>query len=104
MLVNALSSVSAIQSRNRAEQFLEGLSGAELRYIAEFMGASLLDPDLKAGGNRGAAASRIERYQNASRSRAGSQDSNHMIVLLEYISLTGFRPGSQTYTAHVGAA
>ena len=69
------------------------------------MGASLLDPQLKAGESRGARATQIERYQNASTAECQSREtSNHMIVLLEYLSLTGFRPGSQSYSARVGVA
>ena len=104
-LVEALCSVSAIQSQSRAQPFLEGLSGDELRYIAEFVGASLLDPDLKAGHSRNTAAARIERFQKASPSHADSrQTANRMIVLLEYLSLTGFRSGSQTRAARIGVA
>ncbi len=68
------------------------------------MGAALLDPNLQTGETRGARATQIERFQQASLVQRNRQTSNHMIVLLEYLSLTGFRPGSQPFSARVGAA
>ena len=91
-LVQALSSVSEGGRRIAAERFLEGLSSDELRYIADFVGASCLEPDLKPGQTRALIAECIERYQ----SMAGSRDGccHKMILLLEFLSLNTVRSGS----------
>lgn len=78
--------------RNAAQQFLEGLSSDELRYIADFVGASCLDPDLKAGQTRDVIARCIERYQQMSRPSSGC--CHKMILLLEFLSINTVRSGS----------
>jgi hypothetical protein len=91
-LVQALSAIAEGTRRNAARKFLEGLSSDELRYIAEFFGASCLDPDLKPGQTRDLAARCIERFQ---RMHGSSVCANHkMILLLEFLSLNTVRPGS----------
>jgi hypothetical protein len=75
-----------------AQRFLEGLSSDELQYIAEFVGASCLDPDLKPGGTRDLAARCIERFQQMS--TPCSCSSHKMILLLEFLSINTKRTGS----------
>jgi hypothetical protein len=91
-LVRALSSVSEVSRRVAAQSFLEGLSSDELRYIADFVGASCLDPDLKPGQTRALIASCIERYQQMSRPSSGC--CHKMILLLEFLSINTLRTGS----------
>ena len=45
-LVKALSAVALTDSRRKARRFLQGLSTNELRYIASYMGACLLESAL----------------------------------------------------------
>jgi hypothetical protein len=91
-LVQALSAIAEDTRRNAARRFLEGLSSDELRYIAEFFGASCLDPDLKPGQSRYLAARCIERFQST---HGASACANHkMILLLEFLSLNTVRAGS----------
>jgi hypothetical protein len=91
-LVQALSSVAESTRRVAAQRFLEGLSSDELRYIADFVGASCLDPDLKPGETRALIADCIERYQQMSGARRGC--CHKMILLLEFLSLNNVRAGS----------
>ncbi len=91
-LVQALSCITERTRRGAAQRFLEGLSSDELKYIAEFVGASCLDPDLKPGQTRDLAARCIERFQQMS--GASPCASHKMILLLEFLSLNTVRPGS----------
>ena len=88
---------------DRARRFLEGLSDDELRYIADFHGASLLDPNLRPAENREATALRIERFQRLNPGR-GPQTSHKMILLLEFLSLTRVAPGRAARAARAGCA
>ena len=56
------------------------------------MGASCLDPDLKAGQSRDVIAQCIERYQRMSRPSSGC--CHKMILLLEFLSINTVRTGS----------
>lgn len=91
-LVQALSGIAERSRQGAAQRFLEGLSSDELRYIADFFGASCLDPDLKPGQTRDLAARCIERFQRMSGSSPCA--SHKMILLLEFLSLNTVRPGS----------
>ena len=91
-LVQALSGIAIGSRRGAAQRFLEGLSSDELQYIAEFFGASCLDPDLKPGETRALAARCVERFQQMSGGCSGS--SHKMILLLEFLSLNTVRAGS----------
>jgi len=68
---------------------VEGLSADELQFIAEFLGACVLDPAGQSCPSRAQWAERIARYQQASAGR-GSPDREHkMILLLEYLCRRG---------------
>lgn len=102
-LVEALTSV--MKNAFQAQQFLEGLSRDELRYIADYFGASVLDPDLGPAPTRAAAARRVERFQrmSAGDSRGRTVHESHkMILLLEFVSLSQSKP--QAFAARAGAA
>lgn len=92
-LVNALADMSRGLRKPKARSFLEGLSRDELRYIADFFGASILDPDLNTGSTRNTAALSVERFQNLQGEPAEGQCCHKMILLLEFLSLTQL-PGS----------
>jgi hypothetical protein len=87
----------------RVRRFLEGLSADELRYIADFQGASLLDPELRPAENRQVTAARIEKFQKLN-CRRGPQTSQKMILLLEFLSLTRIQPRRAALAARAGAA
>ena len=77
--------------RRNARRFLEGLSTEELRYIASYFGACLLESALhSAGVSRRQIAWEVLQYEcsrTGTCTRACSDDLEHkMILLLEYLS------------------
>ena len=88
-LVAALVSCADSPHKSQARRFVEGLSADELEFIAEFLGACVLDPSGQSCPSRAQWADRIARYQHASAGR-GSPDREHkMILLLEYLCRKG---------------
>jgi len=90
-LVKALSTVALTERRSRARRFLQGLSTEELRYIASYLGACLLESELHARpSSRDQIAWEILHYECCCRGHsalAGGGDAEHnMILLLEYLS------------------
>ncbi|MBI1357513.1 MAG: hypothetical protein GC160_24495 [Acidobacteria bacterium] len=97
-LVNALADLSQGFQKTQAKDFLEGLSRDELSYIADFFGASVLDPDLKPGETRAAAALCVERFQRGYSDASASCACMHkMILLLEFLSLSQLPGAFATY-------
>lgn len=91
-LVKVLSSMSSAGRRGAAVRFLEGLSSDELRYIASYFGARLMDPDLAPGPDRDSAARRVSDYQLRAKPVASTGDVSHkMILLLEYLNVAELR-------------
>ena len=93
-LVAALVSCADRPLKPKARRFLMGLSCDELQFIAEFLGACILESGEKARYSRSELAERIAQFQ---RERLGcppgcSEDQDHkMIVLLEYLCRSGSR-------------
>lgn len=92
-LVAALVSCSDVSSRSPARRFLRGLSRDELEYIAEFLGACILESSGRRRSTRAEMAERIAEFQHG---RLGcgacSPDQEHkMILLLEFLCLGGLR-------------
>jgi hypothetical protein len=106
-LVAALVSCADSPHKSQARRFVEGLSADELQFIAEFLGACVLDPASQSCPSRAQWAERIARYQQASAGR-GSPDREHkMILLLEYLCRRG-EAGSRisavnSYTGHASS-
>ena len=71
-----------------ARRFLLGLSTEELRYIAPYFGACLLESEFQTRpASRREIAGEILQYESCCASRAMSGDTQHkMILLLEYLS------------------
>lgn len=112
-LINALCSLTAISRKRTTRDFLEGLSRDELGYIANYLGARVLDPRLAPAKNRAVAAERIQRFQRASTSLGceapwdsiPALDSSHkMIILLEYLTLSELRTSPKAFATARGAA
>ncbi len=117
-LVDAIASFSNLPHRDSAREFLEGLSTDELEYIAAYLGACTLDPELHgSSGSRDRLAAQIERYERGHRSSyrpksyhgsgpctATLTDVSHkMILLLEFLSITTLsRPAA--WPVHIGSA
>jgi hypothetical protein len=90
-LVAALASCADYPRRVEAREFLTGLSSDELQFIAEFLGACVLD-SIQCGCTRHQLAELIGEFQRA-RKAAASRDQDHKtIVLLEYLSRAGASP------------
>lgn len=93
-LVNALCACASDRQKRKARRFLEGLSEDELRYIADFLGARILESAAGCAGDDprpGQNVAAFERAWNASAAphrpsaRLGYQE-HKMILLREYLS------------------
>ena len=93
-LLAALSSCAEEPHQGTARDFLVGLSHDELQFIAEFLGASILEAEEKRRCSRAQLAWQIAEYQ---RTRTGcaakpSRDQDHkMILLLEFLCRSGLQ-------------
>ena len=89
-LVTALTACTENPFRAKARRFLIGLSADELQFIAEFLGALILEPADPCGCSRAELAQRIADFQRA-RPRHSSLDDHKMILLLEYLCRSGLQ-------------
>ena len=103
-LVAALAACADHSLRPELHRFLRGLSRDELQFIADFLGACILESAGKARCSRSQLAMRIAEYQAARRecSRCRSEDQEHkMILLLEYLCRGGVpQPSLPVRTGH----
>ncbi|MGO9228247.1 MAG: hypothetical protein ACLQKA_03410 [Bryobacteraceae bacterium] len=86
-LVSALAASADPSRRISARQFLAGLSTDEMRFIAEFLGASVLEAGPPCGCSRAELGERIAEFQigSAHASHPGPDLEHKMIVLLEFL-------------------
>lgn len=86
-LVTALASCADDVSRARTRSFLRGLSSDELQFIAEFLGACILESARRSRYTRAQLAQRIADFQHLRLSGSPiSPDQEHkMILLLEFL-------------------
>lgn len=90
-LVAALASCADGALRPRTRRFLAGLSCDELQFLADFLGASILEYDCRYSQRRSQLSLRIGEFQKVRRGRyAASRDQDHKIILLrEFLSVSG---------------
>ena len=91
-LVTALVSCTDNPLQPRARQFLAGLSCDELQFIAEFVGAYILEPARQAFCSRAQLAECIAYFQQSRgwNCPLASEDRDHkMILLLEFLCRSG---------------
>lgn len=91
-LVAALVSCADRPLKPKARRFLVGLSFDELQFIAEFLGACILESTGKGRCSRAELAERIAQFQRGRlRCAPGcSEDQDHkMILVLEYLCRSG---------------
>ena len=92
-LVSALAACADPRRRFGARRFLAGLSTDEMRFIAEFMGASVIEAGPADGCSRAELGERIDQFRvsRAGARCAGSDLEHKMIVLLEFLSRSHIR-------------
>ena len=91
-LVAALVSCADRSLKPKARRFLVGLSFDELQFIAEFLGACILESTEEGRCSRSELAERILQFQPGRRrcSPGCSEDQDHkMILVLEYLCRSG---------------
>jgi hypothetical protein len=90
-LVAALVACADVPLRSRARRFLVGLSSDELQFIAEFLGACILECGSLVGNSREQLACRIAEFQQsrAASARCASDEEHKMILLLEFLTRKG---------------
>ena len=91
VLVAALASCTDGPFKLRARRFLDGLSRDELQFIAEYLGASILD-STEPCASRPELAKRIAEFQRCrcGEPRPSSPDQDHKtILLLEFLCRSG---------------
>jgi hypothetical protein len=108
-LVCALVACLENSQRRPTRRFLQGLATDELQYIAEFLGACILESGGQCRGSRTQLAEAIKQFERNRRGVADNadcrsldplQDQEHkMILLLEYLC----RSGMTQHTLSVGA-
>jgi hypothetical protein len=108
-LVCALVACLESSQRRSTRRFLQGLATDELQYIAEFLGACILESGGQCRGSRTQLAEAIKQFERNrhgaiadanSRGLDSLQDQEHkMILLLEYLC----RSGMTHHTMSVGA-
>jgi len=97
-LISAIAACAAKRFRKTARNFLQGLSTDELQYIAEYLGACVLESVEGAALSRAELAAGIAQFARVRQgNRPRGKDYEHkMILLLEYLcrcQLTHCSPG-----------
>lgn len=86
-LISAIAVCAEQRLQRKARKFLQGLSTDELQYIAEFLGACVLETLGHSALSRRELAEGIAQFEQVRPARAGcAGDREHkMILLLEYL-------------------
>ncbi len=92
-LVSALAACANPSRRFGARRFLAGLSNDEMRFIAEFLGASVLEAGPQSDYSRAELDERIAEFQisRVHARRSGPDLEHKMIVLLEFLHRSHIR-------------
>ena len=87
-LISAIAECAERRFQKKARRFLQGLSRDELQYIAEFLGACVLEsmrPSPLTRRDLAGCIAQFEQIRRAAPDCAGDQE-HKMILLLEYLS------------------
>lgn len=86
-LISAITACAERRFQKKARKFLHGLSTDELQYIAEFLGACMLESLDGSALSRRELADGIAQFEQFRRAPAGclSDQEHKMILLLEYL-------------------
>jgi hypothetical protein len=91
-LVAALLSYAERQRQSGVGRFLLGLSCDELQFLAEFLGASILESSKTLAYSRAELAQRIAEFQTGRSREVPTPDQDHkMILLLEFLCRSGMQ-------------
>ena len=101
-LISAIAAYSEERSRTAARRFLQGLSRDELQYIAEFLGACVLESGEPVECTHDELADGILHFEHLRRARAADfADRRHkMTLLLEYLRRCSLNHYSLSVRAH----
>jgi hypothetical protein len=91
-LISAITACDEQRFQKKARKFLQGLSTDELQYIAEFLGARVLESLGRSALSRRELADGIAQFEQVRRVPAGclSDQEHKMILLLEYLCRSQF--------------
>ena len=104
-LISAISSYSKRPLQSKARRFLRGLSSDELEYIAEFLGACVLEAAAHRAATRGELAENITDFGrthgpcSAAPSQSLTDQDHKMILLLEYLCACGLAHATLAHPA-----
>jgi len=89
-LISAIAACAEHRSQRKARKFLQGLSTDELQYIAEFLGAYVLESG-QPGFSRRELADHIARFEQVrcAPPKCRADQDHKMILLLEYMCSSG---------------
>lgn len=87
VLISAITACAEQRLQAKARRFLAGLSTDELQYIAEFLGACVLESAGRPAASRGELAEGIEQFEQVRHadSDCPADHEHKMILLLEYL-------------------
>ncbi|MBV8902230.1 MAG: hypothetical protein JOZ22_01220 [Acidobacteriia bacterium] len=95
-LVTALAACAEKRFRVKTRRFLAGLSCDELQFLAEFLGASILEWDCHRPTSQSLLVEQLAEFQKvryASGEGVAADQDHKMILLVEYLGLSGLHQG-----------
>jgi len=95
-LISAIAACAEERLQKKARRFLQGLSRDELLYIAEFLGACVIESPEHGACSRSELAESIAHFEQARSAPAGRRgDREHkMILVLEYLRACNYSAAS----------
>jgi hypothetical protein len=89
-LATALTACAESPCRAKARRFLNGLSSDELQFIAEYLGACILESARQCRRSRAELAALVADFQSRHADALAAADIDHkMILLLEFLCRSG---------------
>jgi len=88
-LAAALVACADSPCRAKARRFVNGLSSDELQFIAEYLGACILESARECRRSRAELAARVAEFQRSHSPAPGPDQDHKMILLLEYLWRSG---------------
>jgi hypothetical protein len=89
VLITALVGCTDGSLKSRSRRFLQGLSSDELQFIAEYLGACILESVGTGSGSRAEMALRVAQFQAARAPDLAADQDHKVILLLEFLRRAG---------------